>query len=122
LDNVCFSSKTPALIDFAECGCGPSALELACYWRKRVLAGAQGLAWRDEWRALLEGYGSVRPLDQHELRATPALAVLRAIRTMAMPALPGCEPWGRTWLQDRKYFQAHLEMIDRPVVPAPLWK
>lgn len=113
LDNVCFSGATATLIDFGECGYGPSALDLACYWRKRILAGAEGAAWRTEWRALFEGYGSVRPLEQHELRAIPALAVLRAIRTMAMPALPGCEAWGGAWLQDRAYFAAHLEMIDR---------
>lgn len=115
LDNVCFSGDTATLIDLGECGYGPSALDLACYWRKRILAGAEGAAWRAEWRAVLEGYGSVRVLEVHELRAIPALAVLRAVRTMGMPALPGCGAWGSAWLQDRGYLQAHLERVDRLV-------
>lgn len=113
LENVCFGGDTPTLIDFGECGYGPSAYDLACYWRKRVLAGATGSPWRAEWCALLEGYGSVRPLEERELHALPALAALRAIRTMAMPALPGCETWGAGWLRERGYFESHLAMIDR---------
>jgi Ser/Thr protein kinase RdoA (MazF antagonist) len=112
LENVYFNADTPILIDFGECGYAPSAHDLGCYWRKRILSGATGPSWKAEWRALLGGYATVRTLDQRELRAIPALAVLRAIRTMALPALPGCEPWGADWLRDRAYFQAHLELID----------
>jgi hypothetical protein len=42
----------------------------------------------------------------------PALACLRAIWVMCLPALPS-ETWGAEWLTDPDYFAAHIAMITR---------
>src|SRR5262245_60345803 len=61
----------------------------------------------------------IQPAEAHratllpaELCAIPALATLRAIWTMALPASPHAR-WGRDWLIDPTYFDAHLAMIAR---------
>lgn len=47
-----------------------------------------------------------------ERRAIPALAALRAVWVMALPAAPGAT-WGQDWLLDPEYLDAHLAMIER---------
>ncbi len=111
LDNVRFDGDAPTLFDFEACGVGPCAYDLACYWRKHIALTPAGEAPpRAEWDALLRGYASVRPLAPAELRAVPALATLRAIWVMALPASPRAR-WGRDWLIDPEYFAAHLAML-----------
>jgi Ser/Thr protein kinase RdoA (MazF antagonist) len=106
LENVWFDGLAPTLFDFEVCGMGPLVYDLACYWRKRVLADETSIP---EWEALLDGYNTVRALTPEELHAIPALATLRAIWTMALPASP-ISTWGRDWL-DSEYFAAHISMI-----------
>jgi Ser/Thr protein kinase RdoA (MazF antagonist) len=113
LENVRFDGAAPTLFDFEACGIGPCAYDLACYWRKHVaLLPPDEPPRYDEWHALLRGYARVRPLSPVELRAVPALAALRAIWVMALPASPHAL-WGRDWLVDAEYFEAHLAMIAR---------
>lgn len=113
LENVRFDGAAPALFDFEACGIGPCAYDLACYWRKHVALTPPDEPPRyDEWHAVLRGYARVRPLAPVELRAMPALATLRAIWVMALPASPRAL-WGRDWLVDAEYFEAHLAMIAR---------
>jgi len=111
--NIHYDGSAPCLFDFGEVGYGPSCYDLACYWRKRRLSEAEPEVWTAEWEAILAGYGDVRPLSPEELRAIPALGVLRALWTMAMPTLPGCASWGGEWIRSPEYFRAHLKMIDR---------
>lgn len=60
----------------------------------------------------VRGYDSVRPVSVDERRAVPALATLRAIWVMALPA--ACIGiWGADWVADPAYFSAHLAMIRR---------
>jgi Ser/Thr protein kinase RdoA (MazF antagonist) len=110
-DNVRFDGDRPALLDFACCGEGPFAYDLACYWRKRVLSGSSD-APPDDWSSFVAGYSSVRALSEDELAVVPALACLRAIWVMCLPALPS-EDWGAGWLADPEYVAAHLTMIRR---------
>jgi Ser/Thr protein kinase RdoA (MazF antagonist) len=113
VENVRFDGAAPTLFDFEVCGIGPCAYDLACYWRKRVaLAPPGGDPPYAEWDALLRGYACVRPILPAELRAIPALATLRAIWTMSLPASPHAR-WGRDWLLDPEYLDAHLAMIAR---------
>jgi Ser/Thr protein kinase RdoA (MazF antagonist) len=112
-ENVRFDDAFPTLFDFEACGLGPCVYDLACYWRKRIgLAPPGAPPPSAEWDALLRGYTRVRPLAPEELRAIPALATLRAIWIMALPAAPQAR-WGRDWLVDPEYFAAHLAMIAR---------
>jgi Ser/Thr protein kinase RdoA (MazF antagonist) len=111
LENVRFEGERPSLIDFACAGDGPFAYDLACYWRKRLLA-QDGDAAPAEWSAFLAGYGAVRALSAEELAVIPALACLRAVWVMGLPALPS-EAWGAAWLTDPAYFAGHMEMIRR---------
>lgn len=113
LGNVLFQDSVPTLFDF-ECALGPLAYDLGCYWRKRVLADPDEVEWTNEWQAIIDGYGSIRQLEEEEHRAIPLFAALRAIWTMAMPTLPGCD-WGADWLKDPEYFEAHLSEIRRLV-------
>jgi Ser/Thr protein kinase RdoA (MazF antagonist) len=111
LENVRFDGARPTLFDLEACGIGPRAYDLACFWRKHI-----GLAPADPpheaWDALLRGYEQVRALTPSERRAIPALAALRAIWVMAMPAAPGTT-WGQDWLLDPEYIDAHVAMIER---------
>jgi len=65
-----------------------------------------------EWHALVRGYDRVRPLSPAERRVIPALAAVRAVWVMALPAAPGAT-WGQDWLLDPEYLGAHLGMIER---------
>jgi Ser/Thr protein kinase RdoA (MazF antagonist) len=113
LENVRFDGVQPTLFDLESCGTGPCAYDLACYWRWRVgLRPADDEPARAEWQAMLRGYQQVRALAPAELRAIPALATLRAVWVMALPAAPGAT-WGQDWLLDPEYVDGHLEMIDR---------
>jgi Ser/Thr protein kinase RdoA (MazF antagonist) len=105
------------VFDFDELAYGPLAYDLACYWRKCILEHEQRHAAEVEWCAFLEGYETVRPITDDERRAIPALAVLRAIWTMAMPA-QYVGIWGENWLSDPTYFDDHLTMIRRFAVEA----
>jgi Ser/Thr protein kinase RdoA (MazF antagonist) len=108
---VRFDGVTSTLFDFEVCGTGPLVYDLACYWRKRV--GLTETSPLGEWDALLAGYESVRALTSVERRVIPALATLRAIWTMALPASP-ISSWGQypEWL-DTEYFDAHIGMVRR---------
>jgi homoserine kinase type II len=112
-ENVRFDGVRPALLDLEACGTGPCAYDLACYWRKRIgLAPVNVEPPHAEWDALLRGYEQVRALTPAERRAIPALAALRAIWVMALPAAPGTT-WGQDWLLDPEYIEAHVAMIER---------
>jgi Ser/Thr protein kinase RdoA (MazF antagonist) len=113
LENVRFAGARPTVFDLECCGTGPRAYDLACYWRKRIgLVPAIEAPPIAEWDALLRGYEQVRRLTAAERRAIPALATLRAIWVMALPATPG-STWGQDWLLDPEYVTAHAEMIER---------
>ena len=112
LGNVRFAGDRPTLFDLEACGLGPLAYDLACYWRKRVLDDPGGEALAAEWRALIVGYRRVRPLTRQDLAAIPVLAALRALWVFALPAASG-ETFGRGWLSDPDYIDAHLRMIER---------
>ncbi len=103
---------TVTLFDFDELGYGPFAYDLACYWRNAVLTHGSSQAATEEWEAFLEGYARIRPVTDEERLAVPALATLRAIWTMALPA-QHVDIWGADWLADPTYFAAHLTMIRR---------
>jgi Ser/Thr protein kinase RdoA (MazF antagonist) len=119
-ENVRFDGDAPTLFDFEACGVGPCIYDLACHWRKRIgLAPPTAPPPQAEWDAVLRGYTQVRPLSADELRAIPALATLRAIWVMALPAAPQAR-WGRDWLVDPEYFAAHLAMIARMADAAQL--
>jgi Ser/Thr protein kinase RdoA (MazF antagonist) len=112
-ENVRFDGDRPTLFDLEACGIGPCAYDLACYWRQRLGLASESTDPRHaEWRALLRGYQRVRLLSPAEQRAIPALAALRAVWVMALPAAPGAT-WGQDWLLDPEYLDAHLAMIER---------
>lgn len=110
LENVKFCGTSPTIFDFAACAFGPYAYDIACYWRKQILARRGELIYEKKWEAFLQGYQAFRSLQQHELEAVPVLATLRAIWVMALPAQPGAT-WGTDWFTDLSYFDAHFKMI-----------
>ena len=112
LENVRYARGQPTIFDFECCATGPWVYDLACYWRKRIFGAADPIAARREWDALLTGYRQVRQLGEAELAMVPALATLRAIWVAALPAFPGMR-WGRDWLEDVSYLDAHLDAISR---------
>jgi Ser/Thr protein kinase RdoA (MazF antagonist) len=112
-ENVRFDGDRPTLFDLEACGVGPCAYDLACYWRQRIGLAPDGAdPPHAEWLALVRGYERVRSLSRAERRAIPALAALRAVWVMALPAAPGAT-WGQDWLLDPEYLDAHLAMIER---------
>jgi Ser/Thr protein kinase RdoA (MazF antagonist) len=110
LRNVKFSGTSPTIFDFESCATGPYVYDIACYWRKLILASRNESIFKEEWEAFLHGYRGVRSLQINEVEAIPALATLRAIWTMALPAQPSAI-WGTDWLKDLSYFDAHFKMI-----------
>jgi len=113
LENVRFDGSQPTLFDLEWCGTGACAYDLACYWRSRVgLGPTDDEPLRAEWQALLRGYEQIREIAPAERRAIRALATLRAMWVMALPAAAG-STWGQDWLLDPEYIAAHLAMIDR---------
>ncbi|MBD3887507.1 phosphotransferase [Phormidium tenue FACHB-886] len=110
LENVKFAGTSPTIFDFEACAIGPYVYDVACYWRKLILANRNKSIYEKEWEAFLHGYQAVRSLQHDELKAVPALATLRAIWVMALPAQPGVT-WGTDWLTDLSYFDAHFKMI-----------
>ncbi len=112
LENARFVDASATLFDLECCGTGPRAYDLACYWRKRFGLASADSDRRAEWEALLLGYEQTRPLTPSERRAIPALATLRAVWVMALPATPGTT-WGQDWLLDPEYIDAHVAMIER---------
>jgi Ser/Thr protein kinase RdoA (MazF antagonist) len=112
-ENARFDGDHPTLFDFESCGIGPCPYDLACYWRQRIGLAPDGTdPPRAEWHALVRGYERVRPLAPAEHRAIPALAALRAVWVMALPATRGAT-WGQDWLPDPEYLDAHVAMIER---------
>jgi Ser/Thr protein kinase RdoA (MazF antagonist) len=110
---VRFYGIQPTLFDLECCGTGACVYDLACYWRSRVgLRPTNDEPPRAEWQALLRGYEQVRTLAPAELRAIPAVATLRAVWVIALPAATG-STWGQDWLLDPEYIATHLGMIDR---------
>jgi Ser/Thr protein kinase RdoA (MazF antagonist) len=112
LENARFAGDEPTLFDFECSGVGPAIYDLACLWRKNVHGDGDPARARATWDALVRGYRATRPIDDEALAAVPALATLRAIWTMALPALPEAR-WGHGWLADREYFEAHFGLIER---------
>ncbi|MEM9483724.1 MAG: phosphotransferase [Cyanobacteria bacterium P01_F01_bin.116] len=110
LENVKFDGMSPTIFDFEACAMGPYIYDIACYWRKLILANWNKSIYEKQWEAFLHGYQAVRPLHHSELEVIPALATLRAIWVMALPAQPGVT-WGTDWLNDLSYFDAHFKMI-----------
>ncbi|MBD1847717.1 phosphotransferase [Cyanobacteria bacterium FACHB-63] len=111
LENVKFQGTVPTLFDFEGCGLSLCVYDLACYWRNRILSSSDQALRSQEWEAILQGYHTVRRVNARELAAIPALATLRAIWVMALPAQPGAT-WGKNWLNDPEYIQAHLERVE----------
>jgi hypothetical protein len=72
------------------------------------------------FEAFVRGYRTVRPISDAAISAVPALATLRAIWVMSLPTEPGSR-WGASWLEDREYFAAHFEMIQRYADLAREW-
>ena len=110
--NTRIADDVVTLFDFDVCGMGPLAYDLACQWRKCLLALEQRDAAALEWSSFLRGYTSVRELTDAERDVIPAFAALRAIWTMAMPTA-FADVWGTQMLRDPTYFDAHLGMIRR---------
>jgi Ser/Thr protein kinase RdoA (MazF antagonist) len=110
LENVKFDGTSPTIFDFEACAIGPYVYDVACYWRKLILANKNKSIYEKDWEAFLHGYQAVRSLQPHELEAVPALATLRAIWVMALPAQPRVT-WATDWLMDTSYFDAHFNMI-----------
>ncbi|MBD1824129.1 phosphotransferase [Cyanobacteria bacterium FACHB-DQ100] len=111
LENIKFQGTVPTLFDFESCGLSLCVYDLACYWRNRISTSSDQALRSQEWAAILQGYHTVRRLSAQELAAIPALATLRAIWVMALPAQPGAT-WGNDWLNDPDYIQAHLEGVE----------
>jgi Ser/Thr protein kinase RdoA (MazF antagonist) len=111
LENIRFQGAVPTLFDFEWCGLSPCIYDLACHWRKRISTCSDESLRSQEWAAILQGYNTVRRLSARELAAIPALATLRAIWVMALPAQPGAT-WGNDWLNDPDYIKAHLERVE----------
>jgi Ser/Thr protein kinase RdoA (MazF antagonist) len=110
LANVHFVKSVPTIFDFECCAMGPCAYDLACFWRQEVATDRT----RGErmWKGVVSGYEKTRRLEPAELECIPVLATCRAIWVAALPARPGAR-WGREWLDDRSYFEAHASEIAR---------
>jgi Ser/Thr protein kinase RdoA (MazF antagonist) len=103
LENALFTNEACVLIDYERCGPGPAIYDLACYWRRHRETG--------RFADLVEGYRRVRPLSDAALKTIPAMAALRAIWVMGLPAHPRSR-FGRDWLSDRTYFVDHINAIE----------
>lgn len=111
LGNIKFQETVPTLFDFESCGLSLCVYDIACYWRNRISTCTDESLRSQEWAAILQGYNTVRRLNAQELSTVPALATLRAIWVMALPAQPSAT-WGNDWLNDSDYIQAHLERVE----------
>ena len=105
-DNVIGDGSVAAILDLEESFIGPCAFDL-------VMAFV-GFGWNDEgpinqrWKALLEGYESIRPLSQEEIFALPAL------HRYATLSIAAWRYWKHVMTQpDESLKTRYLEMTER---------
>lgn len=76
LSNVNINGEQPVMFDFDTMGYGWRAHDLAVFLFNHTLQNEK-FRESDSWKSLLDGYNSVRKLDDNELRALPAFCALR---------------------------------------------
>lgn len=108
LSNAHFVGDSPTLLDLEGLGVGPPAYDCACMWRKRVLEN--GFSSPTDWLFFKQGYERTTDVTEDHWRALPAFAVVRAVWTMSLPALPNAA-WGVDWVRDPDYWRAHFRMV-----------
>lgn len=108
IENAKFDGQRATLIDLEMLSRGPVIYDIACFWRRRVLeTGSKGDP--PHWDAFLDGYRSTGPSVEGDVGTMKAMAFLRAVWTMALPADPRAD-WG-DWCEDRGYWEAHLTQL-----------
>jgi Ser/Thr protein kinase RdoA (MazF antagonist) len=108
LANAFFVDDAPTLFDLENLGVGAPVYDCACMWRRRVLENDFSVP--KDWEFFKQGYEGVTQAGEEHWRLVPPLAVLRALWTMSLPALPGAS-WGEEWAHDPDYWRAHVRMV-----------
>jgi Ser/Thr protein kinase RdoA (MazF antagonist) len=107
--NVFFYGEDPQIFDFDCMGYGYRAYDICIFaWSKTF--GQEDYIKSDEWKKYLEGYSSIRKLEEAELSCISALAALRQIWLMGLH-LDGTKinsEWA--WLNDG-YFDFHIKIF-----------
>lgn len=97
--NVFFVENTPQIFDFDCMGYGYRVYDLCTYlWNETF----QNEDYKDskEWKALLNGYNSIRKLSDNELSSVTAFAALRELWMMGLHADVMDRNAGCTWYND----------------------
>ena len=63
------------------------------------------------WKAFLEGYSSIKPLSEDEVKASYVFAAIRHIWLMGVH-VNGVSAWGTSWIQDQ-YFDEAITFIKK---------
>jgi Ser/Thr protein kinase RdoA (MazF antagonist) len=83
--NVFFEGENPKLFDFDCMGYGWRAYDICVYlWNKTF--GEEKYIESKEWQAYLDGYNSIRQLDEIELKSINAFTALRELWLMGLHA------------------------------------
>jgi Ser/Thr protein kinase RdoA (MazF antagonist) len=101
--------SSATLFDLEAIGLGPALYDVACLWRRRLLA--TGLEQTPpDWSAFRAGYEKRGPLGEAAWSLVPALGCLRAFWTMMLPVEPALD-WGEVFRASREYWAGHLTQL-----------
>jgi Ser/Thr protein kinase RdoA (MazF antagonist) len=98
------------LFDFDFCGYGWRSYDISIFlWSLQSDEFAE--TKQMSWQAFLNGYSSVRKLEDYELTAIPYFLIARQVWLMGLHA-SGTNIWGEYWLNG-KYFKSKFDYIKR---------
>jgi Ser/Thr protein kinase RdoA (MazF antagonist) len=107
--NVFFNGDEPVVFDFDCMGYGWRAYDICVYaWNET--AGDESYIEKEPWKAFIEGYNSVRQLNELELLAIPAFTALRDLWLMGLHADVIEKNAGCCWYNDG-YFDYRIKIF-----------
>lgn len=107
--NVFFNEDEPMVFDFDCMGYGWRAYDICVYaWNET--AGDETYIEKEPWKVFLEGYNSVRQLNEHELLAIHAFGALRDLWLMGLHVDVIEKNAGCSWYNDG-YFDFRINIF-----------
>lgn len=102
LSNVHINGEQPVIFDFDCMGYGWRSHDLAVLLFNNSL-GNDKYRESDQWRSFLDGYNSIRPLEENEMKAIPAFCALRntwvmGVHTQLSERILGCQMFSEGYL------------------------
>ncbi|MBN9289021.1 MAG: hypothetical protein BGO43_01600 [Gammaproteobacteria bacterium 39-13] len=115
--NVLFTEQNEAIwMDFECCGMGWWVYDLACfYWALKIKWAGWSIEYQDPddiiWQAFIDGYQSIRSIDQHQWQVFPDFVIARGIWALGLHP-NNIDDWTTQTMDDSgDFFLKHLELF-----------